>query len=160
MHEAILWCGFLGAWLLVAGPLDQAVRELDEEEIERDDVAAVAAGVEAPADVSRWWVLLPPVYFYLRHRRSDEYRARVMEAMPEGQLEALFRFHEKASAWMFVAGGAFLIAIKETWELHEGYEWPESVFWILLVAMPVLCIVNTVVRMRRHKDPRAAFAKR
>jgi hypothetical protein len=25
----IAWCGFLGAWLLVAGPLDQAVRILD-----------------------------------------------------------------------------------------------------------------------------------
>jgi hypothetical protein len=24
----IAWCGFLGAWLLVAGPLDQAVREI------------------------------------------------------------------------------------------------------------------------------------
>jgi hypothetical protein len=30
VHELILWSGFLGAWLLVAGPLYQAAQELDE----------------------------------------------------------------------------------------------------------------------------------
>jgi hypothetical protein len=32
----IAWCGFLGAWLLVARPLDQAVREVEENEFEQD----------------------------------------------------------------------------------------------------------------------------
>ena len=30
MPHFIAWCGFLGAWLLVAGPLDQAVREIED----------------------------------------------------------------------------------------------------------------------------------
>lgn len=42
MDHLIAWCGFLGAWLLVAGPLHQATRELEEEEIERDDLARIA----------------------------------------------------------------------------------------------------------------------
>jgi hypothetical protein len=52
VHTFIAWCGFLGAWPLVAGPLRQASRELEEEEIER--YAAARAAVE--------------------RRRSDEYR--------------------------------------------------------------------------------------
>ena len=44
MHELILWSGFFGAWLLVAGPLYQAALELSEEDISRDDMA----GVERP----------------------------------------------------------------------------------------------------------------
>jgi hypothetical protein len=39
MPELIAVCGFLGAWLLVIGPLGQAVRELEEEEFERDSFA-------------------------------------------------------------------------------------------------------------------------
>ena len=41
MHELILWSGFFGAWLLVAGPLYQAALELSEEDISRDDTAGV-----------------------------------------------------------------------------------------------------------------------
>ena len=36
MHGAILWCGFVGAWLLVAEPVYQAALELDAEEVARD----------------------------------------------------------------------------------------------------------------------------
>jgi hypothetical protein len=39
----IAWCGFLGAWLLVAGPLDQAVREVEENEFERALIVVMLA---------------------------------------------------------------------------------------------------------------------
>jgi hypothetical protein len=160
MEHLILWCGFFGAWLLVAGPLNQATRELEEEEIEREDMMEAAKGVEPPPSVSRWWWLFPPAYFFLRHRRSDEFKRRTIAAMPDAQIEALASFRDKASAWFLVAGGAFLIAVKETWELREGYEWAEAVFWGLILVMLVVCAFSTAAGMRRRRDPRGALLHR
>ena len=36
MNQVIAWAGFLGAWLLVAGPLYQGAIELREEEVDRE----------------------------------------------------------------------------------------------------------------------------
>ena len=106
MPHIIAWCGFLGAWLLVAGPLDQAVREIGE-------------------------------------------------VMPDEDLLALLTIKDILNAWLYVAVGAALIGVKETWELHEAYEWPESVFFALIVLMVVLCVGVTVVRSR-HRQARPA----
>jgi hypothetical protein len=35
MNQVIAWAGFLGAWLLVAGPLYQGALELREEDVDR-----------------------------------------------------------------------------------------------------------------------------
>ena len=59
MHELILWCGFLGAWLLVAGPLYQAAQELDEQEFSREELATAATRSEAGDRPSAWWWLIP-----------------------------------------------------------------------------------------------------
>jgi hypothetical protein len=48
VHELIAWCGFFGAWFLVAGPVYQAALELEEEGLERDTFAPRSPG---------WWVL-------------------------------------------------------------------------------------------------------
>jgi hypothetical protein len=90
MPDVIAWCGFLGAWLLVAGPLDQAVTVKD--------------------------IL---------------------------------------NAWLYVAAGASLIAVKETWELHESYEWPEWTFWLGVIGMLALC-VGTTFNRARHRRRRPA----
>jgi hypothetical protein len=119
-----------------------------------------ARGVEVPPPVSRWWWLLPPVYFFLRKRRSDEYRRAMIEAMPDAKVAALVSFRDKAGAWFFVAGGAFLIAVKETWELHEGYEWSDLVFWGLIVLMLLGCAASTAGAARRRRDPRGALLHR
>jgi hypothetical protein len=42
MNQVIAWVGFLGAWLLVAGPLYQGALELREEEVDREGIAALA----------------------------------------------------------------------------------------------------------------------
>jgi hypothetical protein len=160
MHHLILWCGFFGAWLLVAGPLNQSTRELEEEEVEREDVMEVAKGVEPPTPVSQWWWLFPPAYFFLRRRGDEEFKRRVVAAMPDAQLAAMVSYKDKASAWFFVAGGAFLIAVKETWELHEGYHWSEPVFWALIVVMIGLCAANTAAGVRRRRDPRGSILHR
>jgi hypothetical protein len=69
--HVIAWCGFLGAWLLVAGPLDQAVREIEETGFEHEALEEAKTRVEEPPPVSRWWILLPPVWYFLRWRDRD-----------------------------------------------------------------------------------------
>jgi hypothetical protein len=150
----IAWCGFFGAWLLVAGPLDQAVREVEEQEFEHEKLNEARSRVEEPPRVSGWWLLLPPVWWWLRKRREDEWQHRVAEAMDDADLKAFLTVKEILNAWFYVAGGAFLIAVKESWELHEAYEWPELVFWGLVVAMAIFCVATTRGRvLRRHGRP-------
>src|SRR5262245_14636361 len=129
MAELIAWCGFVGAWLLVFGPLNQAIRELEEEECERDSIVRAARVIEEPSRVSAWWLVVPPVYLVLRRRRDRVYRQRVRDAMSPEDARAFAHLRDVASAWFLVAAGASLIAVKETWDLVETYEWGEWSFW-------------------------------
>ncbi|HEY0280115.1 MAG TPA: hypothetical protein VGC32_17770 [Solirubrobacterales bacterium] len=152
MPHIIAWCGFLGAWLLVAGPLDQAVREISDQEFRHESLERAKAQVPEPEPVSRWWLLLPPVWWFLRQRRDGTYRRQVGEAMEVGDRLALLTVKDILNAWLYVAVGAALIGVKETWELHEAYEWPEWVFFALVVGMVVLCIGATAIRARHRMD--------
>ena len=151
MPHLIAWCAFVGAWLLVVGPLDQATRELQEEEFERDAVALAASAIEAPPAISRRWIPLVPVYYVLRQRRAREYRRRILAVMDSGDLEAFAHLREVATAWAYVAAGASLIAVKETWVLHESYEWAGWTFWALLVLMLALGAAVTAAGVRRRR---------
>ena len=151
MPHIIAWCGFLGAWLLVAGPLDQAVREVEDNEFEQDAITEAASRVEEPPQVSGWWLLLPPVWWFLRKRREDMYRRSVTAAMDDRDLLAFLSFKDVLNGWAYVAAGASLLAVKETWELHEAYEWPEWVFFALIMVMALLCVASTRSRLLRRK---------
>ena len=152
MEQLISWSGFVGAWLLVAGPLYQASVELEEEDFERDSLSRAVAVVTSPAPVSRWWWLIPPVGYVLHRRRARAYRELVIRAISRDEREQLIQFSAKATGWGFVAVGAFFIAVKETWELHEVYDWPLAVFWILIPVMIVLAALQTVVRQQRNRE--------
>ncbi len=54
--------------------------------------------------------------------------------MPDEDLLAFLTIKDILNAWLYVAVGAALIGVKETWELHEAYEWPEWAFFALIVA--------------------------
>jgi hypothetical protein len=149
----IAWCGFLGAWLLVAGPLDQAVREIDDQEFRPQALEEAKEQVAEPEPASSWWLLLPPVWWYLRQRREGSYRRQLGEAMEPGDRIALLTIKDILNAWLYVAVGAALIGVKETWELHEAYEWPEWVFFALVVLMVALCVGATAIRSR-HRQAR------
>jgi hypothetical protein len=139
-----LWAGFLGAWLLVAGPLHQARVELGEEELQRDRYAAAIDEVGPPPHTSIWWWLLPPLHLWISHRRRDRWQREVWSRLPAEDFEALASFMTKARGWMLVGVGGLLIGVKETHLLVAGYEWPDWLFWLLIVAMTLLCVANTV----------------
>jgi hypothetical protein len=150
MEQLILWAGFFGAWLLVAGPLHQARVELAEEEFEREQFEEVVDVVGPPTRVSPWWWLLPPVRLYLGHRAKDRWDRQVWLALPDEDFEALSSFMSKARGWLLVGAGGFLIATKETWELVEGHEWPVGLFWVLVVGMAGVCVAYTVLQAARE----------
>jgi hypothetical protein len=152
VHEAIAWCGFFGAWLLVAGPIYQAALELREETFERDDLARAAATLPPDDHISAWWWLFPPAYYLKARARSKQRRSAVMGALTRTQRVQMVGFVSKAHGWFTVAFGAFLIAIKETWELHEVYEWPVAAFWALVVVAAVAAVGHTAWQMHRNEQ--------
>ncbi len=159
LHQLALWAGFLGAWLLVAGPLHQARVELQEEELERDRFAAAFDEAGPPPRTSIWWWLLPPLRLYLGHRRKERWQREVWMKLPPEDFEALADFMTKARGWLLVGGGASLIGVKETFELVEGYEWPTWLFWALLALMVLLCVGNTVLGAAMQRGVLEAHAQ-
>ena len=148
MEAVILWGGFIGGWLLFAGPIYQAAVELREESI-GENIRSIGESLPQPKPVSAWWWLLPPVHVLLSRQRSSENRKAVFASMTVEQRAQFVGFANKATGWLTVAGGAVLIAIKETWELGEHYEWPTAVFWVLIVVMFIVSVGNTAARMSR-----------
>jgi hypothetical protein len=151
MHDVILWAGFLGAWLLVAGPVYQASLELREEEFERERLEEIATSLPAPPPVSPWWWLLPPIHLLLSRRRNERHQDAMIAQLADDDYRALLSFMNKATGWLLVAGGGLLIATKESYELIEGNEWPE---WLLAVAVPLMLAASvgyTVARSIREQ---------
>ncbi len=151
MEHLVAWCGFVGAWLLVAGPLAQGTIELGDEEIERDVLGRATAAVQKPPPVSAWWWLLPPIRYLLNRRRTRDYRRAVTQVLTPAPLDALHGSLEQAQAWLLVAGGAALFAVKETWELRESYHWATLVLWLLVVVALAACVVSTALRVQARQ---------
>ena len=158
MDQVIAWAAFAGAWLLVAGPLYQGALELREQDVDREGLAASKARVEPPEMPSPWWWLLPPVFYLLRRQRSREYRRRVLDQLTQEQKEQWVSFVSKATGWFTVALGASLLAAEQTWLITERYEWPLWLFWLLLVVMGGLSVLNTAWRMINDERRRAGPA--
>jgi hypothetical protein len=151
MPHLIHWCGFAGAWLLVFGPLQQAATEIEDESQELDEIGAKLRALPQTEHPSAWWWLLPPVAYIQGLRRRHQQHQLAREALDADELEALQHLAEKARAWSFVAGGAFLIAITETWALRESYRWAEWAFWALMATMVLLCAGLTAYRGHRRR---------
>ncbi|KAA0023437.1 hypothetical protein [Antrihabitans cavernicola] len=152
MHCAALWFGFLGAWLLVAGPIYQASIELQSEDVELDRIRAATADIPSPPRVSIWWWLLPPVRMLLTRRRRKRHQRDIVDRMSDEDLFAFTSLRNKSLGWMLVALGGFLIAAKETYELAEGLEWPMWVVPVLVVVMFAFAVSLTIAQNRRDHE--------
>jgi hypothetical protein len=159
MEQFVLWCAFLGAWLLFAGPILQAALELREQEMSREELESATASVEREPSVSAWWWLVPPVYYWLNHRRSDRMNKAMVKLLTPRQMSGLIDYVNKATGWLFVGVGGLLIGIKETWALSEHYGWPLVAYWLLVVLMIVVSVGNAVARVawRRRVTASDAF---
>jgi hypothetical protein len=146
MEYLIAIVGFVGGWFLVAGPIWQAALELRDEEIDQEGIEALRADLPKPSTVSNWWWLLPPIAIYLRQRAQREQRKAFNESLTPEQLKQTVSFLNKANGWIVVAVGAFLIAVKETWEGIETFHLPVWLFWVLVVVLPIACIGYAVYR--------------
>jgi hypothetical protein len=155
MPHLIHWCGFAGGWLLVIGPLQQSALELETEIREGIEAGKKLRALPRGPSPSPWWWLLPPVAYVQRIRLRHQQRSAAREALEPEEIRRLERIGDVARAWAFVAGGAFLVAITETWGLRESYDWDEWVFWVLLVVMAQLCAALTTLRNRRARQRRS-----
>lgn len=159
MEYVIAICGFAGGWLLVAGPVWQAAIELREEEFDQDAFEAAKSSTPQAERVSPWWWLIPPVAYIKRSRRQRAARQAIQDALAPEQLKQAINFLNKANGWVVVALGAYLLAVKETWDLIGVLDWPVWIFWVLIVVMPLVAIGNAVLRTlmtHRALDPDAA----
>ena len=151
METLIDWLGFLGAWLLFAGPIYQAALELQDQDIEVERIRATGAKVGEQPKVSVWWWLLPPVKIVLARQKSAEYRKKYVRALLKEDAESMITFMNKATGWLFVAFGGLCIAIKETYELTEQMEWDTAILCALVVFMALLSLGNLIARMKRTR---------
>jgi hypothetical protein len=147
MNQVIAWAGFLGAWLLVAGPLYQGALELREEDIDREEIEATTSRVPRQEPPSPWWWLLPPVMYLIRRQRGHAYRQAVLAELTEAQRDQFTSFINKATGWFTVALGAGLLAAEQTWQVIERQDWPTWLFWILIIVMLGTSVLNTALRM-------------
>jgi hypothetical protein len=151
MNQVIAWAGFLGAWLLVAGPLYQGALQLLEEDIDREGIEASIARIPRPDPPSPWWWLLPPVMYLIARRRSNAYRRAALAQLTPAQRDQSTSFLNKATGWFTVALGAALLAAEQTWQVITRQHWPAWLFWILIIVMLGVSVLNTTLRMARGR---------
>jgi len=156
MNLVFAWAGFLGAWLLVAGPLYQGAIELLEADIDRDAIEETTASLPRPDPPSPWWWLLPPVMYLIRHRRGQAYKRAALAQLTPAQREQFTSFLNKATGWFTVAIGATLLAIDQTWQVIDRYHWPMWLFGLLIAAMLGSSVLNTALRMNHGRRETSA----
>ena len=147
MNQVIAWAGFLGAWLLVAGPLYQGALALREEEVDREGIEATTASIRRPEPPSPWWWLFPPVMYLIRRRRNNAFRMAAMAQLTQAQRDQFTSFINKATGWFTVALGAALLAAEQTWHVIGSHHWPVWLFWLLMIVMLGVSVLNTAARM-------------
>ena len=133
---------------MFAGPILQAALELNEQEIERDRIHLVRQKIAIPRHVSNWWWLLPPVKIILEQARDRRYKREFASLLSPEDLESLVTFMNKARGWLFVAGGALLIATKETYELAEHLGWQDWVFIETIFLLTTISLLNTMLILK------------
>lgn len=150
MHNTLIAAlGAMGAWLLVAGPLHQATIELREQGL--TDRTNFRTETLTPHHISPWWWLLPPVAYWKHHRERERIKQLALHTMSTEQIQRMLAFSNTALGWLFVAAGATLIAIKETYELVEITHWPHAWTWIIVIAALLIAVGNAALQTSRTR---------
>jgi len=50
-----------------------------------------------------------------------------------------------------VAFGAALLAVEQTWQVIVRQHWPAWLFWLLIIVMLGVSVLNTALRMNRGR---------
>jgi hypothetical protein len=85
--------------------------------------------------------------YVLRRRWNKAFQQAAFALLTETQREQFTSFRHKATGWFTVAAGGTLLAARETWQLIEHHDWPVWLFWVLLVVMLAVVMLNTAARM-------------
>jgi hypothetical protein len=72
----------------------------------------------------------------------------MLAALDSRDLADLLQYLNKARGWLLVGLGGLLLAVNETWQLREHYEWPVAVFWVLVVGLATGCGLYTAESLR------------
>ena len=151
-----MWLPFIGTWLLVAGPLIQAVLEFREEGVSQEEVHAATAAVTPAPLPSRWWWLLPPVMIAKHRKRNRAFWEVTFAALPADQAAQLAGMRPRTYGWSLVALGAACLATNETHELAEHYGWPR---WTVVAIVAVLGGLAGLNAVRLTRLPAARDAE-
>jgi hypothetical protein len=129
MHLFTAWCGFVGAWVLVTGPVYQGAVELDEVEVDRKAIRSQADTTADSERISPWWWLVPPVAYVKTTRNQNAWRHQVMASLTPQQRVQFLTYSNKATGWFLVAADAALSASSKrpnSLKLSTGPAWPRS----------------------------------
>ena len=148
MDVIVAWCGFVGAWVLVAGPMYQGAVELSEMDVQRTSLRSQVHATPRLVRVSPWWWLLPPVAYVLTSRKQRAWQQQVLASLTPQQRVQFVTYANKATGWFVVGAGAALIGIKEAAALVEVLDWPRLVTIPLVVLAAAVALAFTVRRMQ------------
>ena len=159
MSLVALWCGVVGAWLLVAGSIYQAFLELHKEQVAADQMARATTTVPSPPAVSSWWWLLPPVKLYRDGQRRNQHRLTFLASLTSDERETIVAFLSLSRGWLLVATGGLLIAIQQTYDLVERLDLSLVVFWLAIVTLFAVSILITAVHRATIQRSRALIQR-
>jgi hypothetical protein len=91
------------------------------------------------------------VWFILNHRRQTVFQQAYMAALTTEDFAALVAFMEKAKGWLFVAGGALLLATKETYGFSHDLHLRRLIFFVVVLVMATVSVVGTILRIARSE---------
>lgn len=148
MDVIVAWCGFVGAWMLVAGPMYQGAIELSEMTVDMPAIRSQASAVARPERVSPWWWLLPPIAYTMTRRKQRVWQEQVMASLTSQQRVEFVTYSNKATGWFVVGSGAALIGIKEAVDLAHTLNWPSPAAILLIVLAAAGAFGFTVRRMQ------------
>jgi cell division protein FtsW (lipid II flippase) len=85
--------------------------------------------------------------YLIRRHRGNAFRQAAIAQLTQAQRDQFTSFVNKATGWFTVALGAALLAVDQTWQVIDRHHWPVWLFWLLIIVMAGVSVLNTAARM-------------